>query len=64
MDARVRVGARRAAFLYGSPSPFAGRAKETKQQAHREKETVGSRKFVLTIFFSGREADDRGGHNE
>jgi len=35
-----------------------------KQEAHCEKETVGSRKLVLTIFFSGREADDRGGHNE
>lgn len=38
--------------------------KETKQQAHREKETPDVRKFVLTIFFSGREADDRGGHYE
>lgn len=52
MDARAC--ARRAAFLGGSPSPFAGRAKETEQKPHREKETPDGEQFTLTIFFSGR----------
>ena len=61
MDARVRVGARRAAFLNSFPSPFAGRAKEMKQKAHREKETPDVRKFTHSIFFSKPRADDQDG---
>ena len=61
MDARLRVRARRAAFLNSFPSPFAGRAKETKQQAHREKETPDVRKFTHAIFFSKPRADDQVG---
>ena len=61
MDARVRVGARSAAFLDDSPSPFAGRMKETKQQAHREKETPDAQQFTRPTSFSGREADDQDG---